>query len=121
MIYSDLIYTLLDKIPELLGKYDEEKDYIENLPHLVFEIVFVPYFKEIMAGESKQVKENAIELLEQMITCEDEKVQEVAVVSVLESLLPERDFLMKIRDQLGVKTQKSLQILEREFGWNSYG
>jgi len=117
MKYEDIIEILLAKIPEMAGKYEEEKDYIENLPHLVFEILFVPFFKQIMEGENEQEKTKIIEFLEEMIICEDEKIQEVAVVSVLESLLPERDFLKKIRNQLGLKTQENLKILERDFGW----
>jgi hypothetical protein len=120
VLYENLIEVLLTVVPELKKKYEDEIDYIENLPHLVFEIVFVPYFKETMENAEKQTQEIAIGLLEEMIACDDEKVQEVAVVSVLEPLLAERDFLMKARDRLGLKTQAILRILEKDFGWSSH-
>lgn len=117
MRYENIIEILLSRFPETSVVYNEEKDYIEGLPHLVFEIVFVPYFKEVMESENQKAKIKTTEFLEEMITCEDEKVQEVVVVSVLESLLSERDFLEKTRHQLGLKTQESLRVLEKDFGW----
>jgi len=117
MRYENIIEILLSKFPEISKIYDEERDYIGDLPHLVFEILFVPYFKKIMESGNQEGKIKATELLEEMIKCEDEKVQEVVVVSVLESLLPERDFLEKTRNQLGLRTQESLRTLEKYFGW----
>ena len=50
MEYQNIIETLLINFPELSTKYDNEKDYIEGLPHLIFEILFVPYLIKITDG-----------------------------------------------------------------------
>lgn len=117
MRYENIIDVLLSRFPEISRRYNEEKDYVEGLPHLVFEIVFVPYFREVIQSGDQNTKLQVVELLEEMISCADEKVQEIVVVSVLEPLLSERDFLQIIRNQLGLKTQESLRVLEKDFGW----
>lgn len=83
MRYENIINVLLlSRFTEVSRRYNEEKDYVEGLPHFVFEIVFVPYFREGMQSGNQNTKLPVIELLEEMISYADEKVQEIVVVSV---------------------------------------
>lgn len=118
MEYGDIIRVLLNEFPELQQRYDEDKFYLENLPHLVFEIIFVPYIKDILSNANRKDKINkAFELIENMINCTDEKVQEVAIVSVLEPLVSEREIVSMIKINGGVKTAALLSKMEDYFGW----
>ena len=116
MEYKDVVDALLTEFPTLRERYEEEQDYSQGLPHLVYEIVFVPYLKE--GKDDTELISKAAEFMERLLTHEDERIQEVVVVSVLEPLLPERELLMKLKKHLGPKAQESLALLERYYGWS---
>ena len=118
--YCNLIVILLEEFPELLQTYEEEKEYLEDLPHLVFEDIFVPYLIGLVEKPNEEDKINkACVLIENMIICPEEKIQEVAVVSVLEALLPHRNVIEKIKVDFGENTIGYLNKLEKAYGWKT--
>lgn len=109
---------LLNEFPRLRQQYNEDRDYLEDLPHLTFENIFVPFVKEALEGDKEKNEISRVfELIEKMINCSDERVQEVAVVSVLEALVYEREMVMKIKSYLGTKSLEAFKKMEKEFGW----
>lgn len=116
--FDDLIKTVLREFPELETKYETEKDYLEGLPNLFFENILVPYIKITVASENKEdTLKKIFVLLENMLISEDEKVQEVVVVSVLEALISERTLIKKIQLYFGKNTSYCLKKLEKVYGW----
>lgn len=105
--YDSIIETLLDEFPELTGRYDDEKDIIEGLPHLVFGIIFVGYMLELTKGEGNEAGlRKAFRFVESMLNSPDDLVQELAVVSVLESIEANPHELLKARPYFGKKTSE---------------
>jgi hypothetical protein len=118
MEYNNIIEILLKEFPELIPKYEEDKFFLKNLPHSVFELIFVEYFIELFSKESDEIKFTQVaDFIEKMFICSDNYVKGVALVSVLESLLPERYVLEKARQYFGEKTKENLDELEEKYGW----
>ncbi|HCC06747.1 MAG TPA: hypothetical protein DEP72_01085 [Clostridiales bacterium] len=117
MKYETIIDSLLERFPELITKYNEEGYYIEDLPYLVYGIVFIPYMIEIFNTEDEERKEQITQFLEEMLNSEEPKVSESAYIEVVEGVVSEREFLAKARKYFKEETIKSLDILEKEAGW----
>lgn len=119
MEYNNIILILLKEFPELSKQYEDDKDYYEGLPHLFLPDIFKPYVKILVENNDKDKLRNVFSFIENMITSSDIKTQEVAVVSFLETILPEREFVEKIRVYFQEKTKESFYILEKNYGWIS--
>lgn len=118
MEYCNIIDRLLTEFPELKYEYEENKDLVEDLPHLVYSIVFVPYICNICKDDVQEEKLKHISaFLEEMINYNKE-IQEVIVLSVLESLISDREIINNLKKFLGEKTLKELNLLELMYGWD---
>ena len=120
MKYTDSISGLFVQFPELKTIYETEGDYIEGLPHLCYSIVFVPFvIQACLIGDDDKIKE-ICSFMEGMANSDydDERVSELLVVSVLESILSEREIIRSLKRYLGISTLKLLSILENETGWD---
>jgi hypothetical protein len=117
MRYDNLIRDLLTEFPVLESFYIEEGNYIEGLPHLCFEIVFVPFVKQVCTFDDGIEISKICSFMEQMSISEDEMVQEVLAVSVLESILSEREVVGILKRHLKTHTLELLDLLEKEYGW----
>ncbi|MFB0832735.1 hypothetical protein ACEU2D_24515 [Brevibacillus laterosporus] len=119
MEYNDLVQTLLVEIPELNPVYEEEIEWLkEDLPHVIFGIVFNPYLIEILNLHDQEKKLKAIFIfLEKMAMSSDEKVKEVLVTTILESLLTERNIIVKAKHYMGSVTKKFCEQLEIAYGY----
>jgi hypothetical protein len=116
--YSELINELFDRFPVLEKQYEKEGDYVAGLPHLCYEIIFVPFIRQACLNNEQEKLYLICEFLEQMANSEDDRISEVLVVSVLESVLSERDIIYCLKSYLGVHTMELLSVLEREYGWS---
>lgn len=123
MIYNDLVHTMLEKIPELRLAYEEEMQWLEEeQPHVIFSMVLNPYLFEMLrsvvdtAGNAVLVR--IFTFLEEMANSNVEAIQEVLVVTVLESLVLERDIVTKARALMGPVTTAFLEEQEKTFGWS---
>ncbi len=111
MEYCNIIERLITEFPDLEGEYEENKDIVEDLPHLVYSMVFVPYICNLCKNEVQEDKLKHISaFLEEMISYNKE-IQEVIVFSVLESLIPEREIIKNLKKFLGEKTTMELNAL----------
>jgi len=101
--------------------YEEEGDYIEDLPHLCYPIVFVPFIRQAVLGNDEDTIQKICNFMECMANSdsEDERVSELLVVSVLESILSEREIIYRLKLYMGSETLKLLSVMEKETGWGS--
>ena len=101
--------------PELKAVLDQE-DYLQDLPHCIFDIIFVPYIFELCLNGSQKLLVKLGVFLEQMACCNDEKVKELLSVSVLEPLiLDEKNVVPILQKFLGEKTQKELNYWQQKY------
>lgn len=94
MEYSTLIKEMVSEIPEFREIYIEKSK--ENLVdessgvYVVIGILFMPYVCELLINNQKNDKSELLERIfaffERMAQCEDEKVREVLLYTVLENL-----------------------------------
>ena len=117
MTYDNLINLLFEKFPNLKQDYINEGEYIEGLPHLCYPIVFVPYIKEIITNNDLDNLLKICEFLEEMSICTEERVREVLIASILESILSERRLVERLKSYLKERTAEFLMLLEKTYGW----
>ena len=120
MIFDNMINELLFRFPMLTSIYESEGDYIENLQHPTYGIVFVPYIKQAVLENDENAIQMICDFMESMANSddEDERVSELLGVSVLENILCERELLSVLKPHLGVETLKLLSLMEKESGWS---
>jgi len=117
MTYYDMIELLFEWFPSLREKYIEEGDYIFEAPTLCYSFVFVPFIvKSCEDNDEDKLKRIGL-FLEEMANCGDEMVEDLLVVGVLESVLPERNSVDILRAFLNKKTSEWLTLLEKDCGW----
>jgi hypothetical protein len=116
MEFDNVINELFIQFPRLKSAYEEEGDYIRNLPHLCFSIVFVPFVRQAVSANQSMVGQ-ICDFMECMATSEDQKVSELLGVSVLESILSERELIGLLKPYFGSETSKLLSLMEKETGW----
>lgn len=121
MDYTNLVKSMLKELPELKPAYDEEMEWLEEeLPHVLFSWVFNPYLINLLT-ENKRADQivTVFNFLEQMAVSPDEKVQEVLVVTVIESLVLERNIIEIAKGYMGEQTKKFCLEVEVSQGWIS--
>jgi len=114
-----MINELLAKFPMLKIVYEEEGDYIKNLQHLTYSIVFVPFIRQSILANDENMIKIICDFMENMADYggENERVLEVLGASVLESLLSEREVINVLKQFMGSKTLKLLFDMEKASGW----
>lgn len=118
MRYERLIEILLAKFPQLSDIYEEDKYYLENLPHLVFENIFVPYIIDLYEKGEKENLIKAIDFINEMVVSKNERIREVVIASILEALLSERKLLESISPYFNKELSEFLRILENTYGYS---
>jgi hypothetical protein len=113
--YDNLIERLLADVPQIRPYYEEEIEWLEeDLPHVIFGMVVTPFI--INSIEEQKEISNLYSFLEEMALA-DEKVQEVLVVSVLESLITERDIIDIAKSLMGKFTLELCETTEKAYGY----
>ncbi len=115
MDYDNLIEKLLIAVPQIRPYYEEEIEWLEeDLPHVIFGMVVTPFI--IKSTEEQTEIDNLYTFLEEM-ALSNEKVQEVLVVSVLESLITERHIINKVKLSMGKITKELCETTEKVYGF----
>ncbi|WP_139489841.1 DUF7674 family protein [Brevibacillus dissolubilis] len=115
--YGKLISNLLSHLPAIRPYYEEEMEWLkEDLPHVIFGIVVVPYIVKHL--QEQEGLEEIFEFLEKMAVSNDEEVEGVLVVSVLEPLLIERDVIGLAESQMRQKTRQLFDIIKKTNGFH---
>jgi len=119
--YDGLARTLIEAFPELRERYEKELDWWGSEKpgqHVVYGDIFTPYLVELLeADRDIEGLERAFELLEELIANRDVRVQEVAVVTVLEYLQGKPSLLRRAEPYMGPLASAAVRDLE-EF-WNT--
>ena len=120
MKFDNMINELLAQFPILKTVYEGEGDYIENLHHLTYGIVFAPFIRQSVLANDENVMRKICDFMECMANSddEDERVSELLGVSVLENILSERDVIGVLKQYMGSETLKLLSVMEKEYGWS---
>lgn len=107
MTSKELNLKLLEYLPEIKGKYDEEVSWQEGDDtgsHVVFGDVVFPYILE--HKKDADVKRNCFEAIEKLLKADDEYATEVVLLSLLENLICEEPEGCDWVDLMGEKTKK---------------
>ena len=112
MKYEDLYDEFINLFPEdkeFFKKLEEETGAERSIGmHIMFGLVVSPYILRLLEKEPEKAKK-AFEFIEKMETSEDDRIANVADVSVLEILITEEDGgIEKIRKYLGPKSLASV-------------
>ena len=112
MKYEDLYDEFINLFPEdkeFFKRLEEETGAKRSIGmHIMFGLVVSPYILRLLEKEPEKAKK-AFEFIEKMETSEDERIANVADVSVLEILITEEDGgIEKIRKYLGPKSLASV-------------
>ena len=118
MKFDNMINELFIRFPMLKSVYESEGDYIKDLSHLCYSIVFVPFIRQIVLTKDERAIRKICDFMECMETSEDEKVSELLGASVLENILSERELIGSLKPYLGTETLKLLSLMEKETGWS---
>ena len=119
MKYEELYDDFKKLFPEdadFFGKLEQETgaDKDDGM-HVLFGMIVCPYLIKI-AGEDPQKAQKALDFVEQMQTCGDEKIANVAEVSVLEGIMTdENGGLKKFEKFLGQESLKAVEHMAKYF------
>ena len=119
MKYEDLYDEFINLFPEdkeFFKRLEEETGAVRSIGmHIMFGLVVSPYILRLLEKDPEKAKK-AFEFIEKMETSEDERIANVADVSVLESLITEEDGgIEKIRKYLGPKSLASVSHSSQYF------
>ncbi len=119
MTSKELNFRLISLLPEIKSMYSDTVSWQEGDDtgsHIVFEDVFVPYVIECARTRDQIRLFKCFEVIEKMLSSNDEYAEEVVAVSVLESLLFEGGLIKELLKYMGEKTKRLLE--EVRFGWH---
>ncbi|MCY3623709.1 MAG: hypothetical protein OXH68_18625 [Gammaproteobacteria bacterium] len=123
--YDDLAAWLIEEIPELEDAYKREMEWWGQErpgPHIIFGDVLTPYIILLLeSGERTQATKRVFSVLETMLADHDIEVQSVAVVTVFERLVGNRDWLRSMKAFAGPRAREAVRDLiegsESERDW----
>ena len=115
MSFDNMSTLLIDEFPELRERYDNEREWWGNEEpgqHVVFGDIFTPHLVKLLRDGTDAVQlERGFTFIERLLTHDDIRVQEVAVVTVLEHLQGKPDLLNLAAPYLGPNSRKALKDL----------
>ena len=113
--YGDLGTKLIEEIPELEDAYRKMLDRWGKEtpgPHIIYGDVPTPHIIRVLeSGDDPVAISKAFELLEALIADEDVRIQEVAVVTVLEQLQDNQVWLRLMWPHLGPLSKQAVRDL----------
>jgi len=120
--YEDMTDLLVTRAPELREEIEEVRRWWEpDVPgqHIIYGDVLNPYLKNLLqTGANDERLRELFMLLEELAHNPDEHVQEVVVVTVLESLLGHPALFARAREFMAPTTLAMSYELER--GWQDF-
>lgn len=109
MTSKDLNITLTELLPEIKASYDEEVSWQEGDEtgsHVVFGDVLLPYtLKNTESGNTQRLI-RCFNVIEKILSLNDEYADEVITLSVLESLSYETDLKIDLSEIMEDKTKQ---------------
>ena len=118
MTSKDLNLKLVSLMPEIKKSYNDTVSWQEGDDtgsHVVFEDAFVPYIIECVKLKDEQKLLKCFQVIEEILSFNDEYAEEVIALSVLESLVFAENLKMDFSMFMGKRTQKLFN--EVRAGW----
>lgn len=116
LTYDNLSEALIEEFPELQEKYEQELEWWgpeKPGQHVVYGDIFTPYLVGLLEADRDRARlERAFALLEDLIANSEVKVQEVAVVTVLEYLQGKPNLLSRAEPYVGPLASTAIRDLE---------
>ena len=113
--YNDLGAWLIQEVPELEDAYRRELGWWGKEkpgPHVIFGDVLTPYIIRLLeCGDNPEAIKKALGMLETLIADEDIEVQAVAVVTVLDRLVGNAEWMRLMKPYLGPLARRAVQDL----------
>lgn len=113
--FESLSSKLIEDFPELRDRYDKELEWWRpEKPgqHIVYGDIFTPYLVELLeSGSDIRRIRRAFDLIESLIADDDIRVQEVAVVTVLEYLQGRPELLSLAEPYMGPLARQAVRDL----------
>ena len=113
--YDELGKRLIEEIPELEEPYRRELEWWGEEkpgPHVIYGDLLTPYIVRLLeAGDNPDAIKRAFGLLETLIADEDIDVQAVAVVTVLDRLVGNAEWISLMMPYVGPMARKAVQDL----------
>ena len=113
--YGDLGAKLVEEIPQLEDAYEKM---LESWaperpgPHIIYGDLLTPHIVRLLeSGDDPDAIKKAFNLLERLIADDDEYVQEVAVVTVLERLQGDQQWLRLMKRYVGPLARVEVKAL----------
>lgn len=120
LTYKNAHLKMLEAIPELKEKYDEEIRWWGNEKpgqHIIFGDVFTDFMIALLkSSENEVLLKRMFAFLEKMATSSNEDVVNVATVTVCEDLAGDPTWLTKARQYMGPETRKISDRVEKWWG-----
>ena len=122
--FEDLGAKLIETIPELEDAYRERLQWWgEETPgaHIIYGDVLTPHIIRLLesGGDDVEAITTAFGLLEALISDEDVRVQEVAVVTVLERLQGNPEWVRLMKPHVGPLARQAVRDLAQFWGGES--
>jgi len=115
MEYKKILVELFAYFPDLQDEYDQN-EYIQDLPHCVFDMIFVSAIKLYISKSENGRLWKVGEFLELMASSSDIQVKELLNVSVLEPLvLDGKALIQSVSPYLGIETLQNLSYWEERY------
>lgn len=113
--YDGLGIRLIEEIPELEKAYRKEIEWWGEEkpgPHVIYGDVLTPHIIRLLeSGDNPEAIKRAFGLLEMLIADEDIEVQAVAVVTVLDRLVGNAEWMRLMKPYAGPLATKAVQEL----------
>lgn len=113
--YDGLGIKLIEEIPELERAYRKEIEWWGEEkpgPHVIYGDVLTPHIIRLLeSGDNPEAIKRAFGLLEMLIADEDIEVQAVAVVTVLDRLVGNAEWMRLMKPYAGPLATKAVQEL----------
>lgn len=113
--YDQMNDVLIKEFPSLAWKYQQELDWWGDEtpgPHIIYGDLFTPYLANQLKAGNNGAAQKAFRHLEGLLNHEDVKVQEVAVVTVLEYLQNDAELLALATPYLGPLAAEAITDLK---------
>jgi len=116
MNYENIIDLLLQEFPNIKEGLETD-NHLSGLPHCIFEILLLPYVKNLCQNKEKEELTRLGNFLENMATCKDNKVNELFNVSFLEPIvLADKELISFLQNYLGKKSLEELHYWQKRYG-----
>jgi hypothetical protein len=121
--YANVAEALVDAVPELRPRYEEERHWWEDEnpgPHVIFGDVLNPYLIDLLdSGGHEDTLRQVFQFLELLATHADVHIQELVAVTVCERLGDCRERLQRAYKFMGTRTRQFSKEVEDFWGRKS--